>query len=1152
MLAVAFALLSRTTPSAQGGDATPPTVTAQSPAPGAEGVSTAVDVSATFSEPIQPATLVMQLRDSNNVLRSSQVSYDPDTKTATLDPDSDLEGGQTFTVTVSEVQDLDGNQMTELSWSFTTATLGFQDVLLPQTGLVNPTVIQFASDGRLFVAEKSGRLFFYDNLDDSTPTLFADLTTNVHNYWDRGMLGMALHPAFPAIPYIYVLYTFDAVLPGFPPPRWGTVGAASDGCSNGATDDGCVVTGRLSRLNLNDFSGTPLTTENESVLVEDWWQQFPSHSLGSLGFGADGALYASGGEGANWNYVDSGPPASPVGDPPAGDPASEGGALRSQDLRTGGDAVGLNGAVIRIDPDTGAALPDNPLFASGDANAQRIVAYGFRNPFRFTIKPGTNELWIGDPGWAAWEEINRVPDPLSLLVRNFGWPCYEGDEPSSYEAASLPICADLYAESPAQSGLTGPYFAYINDQPVVADEACPVGSSSISGLAFYPESGGTYPSAYNGALFFADYSRDCIWAMRLGANGLPDPTDIVTIKSNPGDPREGPVQLVSGPDGDIYFPGYDDNRLHRIRFTSGNQPPTAVIQADPSFGPSPLTVSFTAAASSDPEGQPLTFAWDLNGDSAFDDASVVAPQFTYSSSTPLAVTVRVRATDGEGLSDEASIVISVNDTPPTPVIATPSGTLTWNVGDAIDFSGSATDPEDGTLAPASLLWSLIMHHCPSSCHEHTITDFVGVAGGSFVAPDHEYPSALELRLIATDSGGLQNSASVVLQPRTVSLTFQTSPPGLQLAVNSSVAATPFTRTVIVGSSNSISAPPQQFLGAPTYRFVSWLHGGNATHNIAAPEAATTYTANYSLVGSAGGVAQDLDGDRKADIAVYRSSTGEWLVLRSADGGLTHTTWGCPSCLDSPVAADFDGDAKSDVAVYRFPAGGWFINRSGGGGLFQTSLGCPSCADIPVPADYDGDGLDDVAVYRLTSGTWLINRPGGGPLQQEWGCTSCGDLPAPADYDGDKKADLAVYRFPTGEWFVNQSGGGGLRHEAWGCAPCDDVPVAADYDGDGNADVAIYRFSTGEWFINRSGGGGLHYVSWGCPSCDDVPVAADYDGDGEADIAVYRLSTGEWFVLRSGDSTLWHLQWGAPSLGDLPLELSPYLFYLFALGQKPAQ
>ncbi len=80
-----------------------------------------------------------------------------------------------------------------------------------------------------------------------------------------------------------------------------------------------------------------------------------------------------------------------------------------------------------MDPATGAALPDNPLFGSPDANARRIIAYGLRNPFRFTFRPGTSELWIGDVGWNIYEEVNRILDPTDAVVENFGWPCYEGN-----------------------------------------------------------------------------------------------------------------------------------------------------------------------------------------------------------------------------------------------------------------------------------------------------------------------------------------------------------------------------------------------------------------------------------------------------------------------------------------------------------------------------------------------------------------------------------------------------------------------------------------------------------------------------------------------------------------------------------------------------
>jgi hypothetical protein len=84
------------------------------------------------------------------------------------------------------------------------------------------------------------------------------------------------------------------------------------------------------------------------------------------------------------------------------------------------------------------------------------------------------------------------------------------------------------------------------------------------------------------------------------------------------------------------------------------------------------------------------------------------------------------------------------------------------VGDVINFSGSVTDTQDGTLPPSALLWELILHHCPSNCHTHPLQQFAGVTSGSFTTPDHEYPSYLELKLTATDSGGLTDTKTMRL------------------------------------------------------------------------------------------------------------------------------------------------------------------------------------------------------------------------------------------------------------------------------------------------------------------------------------------------------------------------------------------------------
>ena len=711
------------------------------------------------------------------------------------------------------------------------------------SGLTNPTAVRFASDGRVFVAEKRGVIKVFDSLTDTSPAIFADLNVNVHNFWDRGLLGLALDPGFPSKPYVYVLYTYDHVLGSTAaPPRWGTPGVYSDPCPTppGATDDGCVVSGRLSRL---QASGNAMTGA-EQVLIEDWCQQYPSHSVGTVEFGSDGALYASGGDGASFNFVDygqDGSPINPCGDPPSGaggvltPPTAEGGALRSQDLRTGGDPVTLDGSVIRVDPATGAGLPTNPLAGAADANARRIVSYGLRNPFRFTARPGTDELWIGDVGWSAWEEIN-VLRPGAM--RNFGWPCYEGaSRQPSYDSPNLAICENLYAEAGA---VTAPYFSYHHSNRVVPNESCPTGGSSIAGLQFeFAAAQNSYPAEYDGALFFADYSRDCIWVMPKGTDGQPAPGLIRSFVGGAANP----VHLETGPGGDLFYVDFDGGTIRRIEYTSANQTPVAKATAAPTTGSAPLSVAFDGSGSTDPDaGDVLSYAWDLDGDSAFDDSTAVRPSYTYTADGTYPVSLGV--TDNRGASDTDSVVITVANTAPSAVITTPTADTTWKVGDVINFSGTATDAQDGTLPPSAFNWELIQQHCPSTCHSHPVQSYAGVASGSFTAPDHEYPSHLELRLTVTDSGGLKSSKAVQLNPRTVALTFQTNPGGLTLIVGSTSSRASFTRTVIVGSRNSLSAPSPQTKSGKRYTFVSWSDGGAQSHDIVAPAVATSYTARF--------------------------------------------------------------------------------------------------------------------------------------------------------------------------------------------------------------------------------------------------------------------------------------------------------------------
>jgi hypothetical protein len=340
-------------------------------------------------------------------------------------------------------------------------------------------------------------------------------------------------------------------------------------------------------------------------------------------------------------------------------------------------------------------------------------------------------------------------------------------------------------------------------------------------------------------------------------------------------------------------------------------------------------------------------------------------------------------TDRSGVTDVTSLTITAG-TPPTATIDTPLAGTTWQVGTVFDYGGSGRDAQGNSIPDTGLSWTWNLRHYsrldPNNCHTHTIETVAGKASGRFIAPDHEYPSYLELELTATDGDGLQTTVKRRLDPRTVDLTFETNPAGLQLGVNTDAVTGPTTRTVIVGSSNSLTATSPQPLGATAYAFSSWSDGGAATHTITAPATAATYRANFVATGPSGLVAA-YGFDAGSGTAVADSS-GQGNAGTVAGGALWSTAGKVGSALSFdgvndmvtvPDANSLDLTTGMTLEAWVNPSlfGGWrtaLLKEQAGNqvySLYATSSAGPPGTYLMIGGAQQGMN----ATSALATGAW---------------------------------------------------------------------------------------------------------------------------------------------------------------------------------------
>ncbi|MCS6773808.1 MAG: PQQ-dependent sugar dehydrogenase [Thermoflexales bacterium] len=267
-----------------------------------------------------------------------------------------------------------------------------------------PTAFTFAPDGRIFIAEKAGRVKVWkDGVLHARPVI--DIRDEVNNFVDRGLIGMALDPNCAENGWIYLMYAWDA--PGE------------------AKDVGEVRRSRLVRYTLD---GNTLRPNSERVLFDDHFNYTLNHSVGTLKFDREGNLWVSLGDGSLSAKPDRI-------------------ALTAQQIDN------LQGKILRIDPRTGAGLPGNPFFDPQDPRSarSRVWSYGYRNPFRFALHPETQLPYVGDVGWDTYEML-MIATPGS----NFGWPCVEGinDLP---EFQRMPECRGINAKTTTPKELSYPH-----------------------------------------------------------------------------------------------------------------------------------------------------------------------------------------------------------------------------------------------------------------------------------------------------------------------------------------------------------------------------------------------------------------------------------------------------------------------------------------------------------------------------------------------------------------------------------------------------------------------------------------------------------------------------------------------------------------------
>ncbi len=769
-----------------------------------------------------------------------------------------------------------------LAWLILISVVGFQsarvNAALPggfssetvASGLYTPIAFDFAPGNRIYVAEKFGHVRVVINgVAERTP--FVDISNQVNTYNDRGLVAIAVDPQFPTRPYIYVGYAYD-------PPE------AAGGTGLGGIDGGGSRVSRVSRFTASASSDYKLAEPGSEVVLvgkagtwsniinpnQDWRGALTcernnvpvkdcipldehSHTVGMLKFSADGSLLIS-----------------------VGDASRSGDVTKYPSMRAQRKDF-LLGKILRVNPANGLGYNDNPFF-DGDpsSNASKVLYYGLRNPFRFTIRKTDNKVFIGNVGWENWEEINTGSPGA-----NFGWPCYEGGSGRlvvHQQHENHPTCQSLYSNS---SSVTAPIYGYQKQNGI-----------SVSVILGDFAQNTAWPARYRGGLFFADYNRSVVEYLNFDGAGN------VSGRNNFGTDMTGVTQMSSGPDRDLYYTAAADGEIRALRYAGGNPAPTASFTASRLTGPAPLLVRFDASGSSDPDNEPLTYRWNFGDNTT---STQVSPNHTFQ--TDGTFKVRLTVFDSAGGSDTVTREISVGNKAPNLGFGAEAEakirSTRYRVGENVVMTGWGNDPEDGTLSDSQLRWTAEIRH-----NDHSHPDLDSATGTTFFLPfpDHGENTYVEICLTVTDSTGLSAKKCIDAKPRDIRVTVNSEPQGIPIEYAGVTRLTPFDVYSVSGSKRNVTA---KMTTADGREFIRWSDGGEIAHTITVPDSRTSIKAIYgpSLADL------DSDGDGLSDAAEGQWGTDPHTADPDTDGD------GTVDVVDSRP----NNPRESGAAVYLTPA-----------------------------------------------------------------------------------------------------------------------------------------------------------------------------------------------------------------------------------------